>query len=93
MTIPKIVNGDSVWPWPRFGDNLPFARHGQAAVALLEPKNILAVVRSMLSRSMCATLTLVTQRSALSRRASNGFRILSSNLRSKEDLLMACARA
>jgi hypothetical protein len=44
MTIPKIVNRGSVWPWPRFGDNLPFARHGQAAVALLEPKNILAVV-------------------------------------------------
>jgi hypothetical protein len=38
-----------VWPRPRFGDNLPFARHGQAAVALLEPKNILAVVRSLLS--------------------------------------------
>src|ERR1700747_2686609 len=49
MTIPKIVNSDSVWPWPRFGDNFPFARHGQAAVALLEPKNILAVVRSLLS--------------------------------------------
>jgi hypothetical protein len=52
MTIPKIVNSDSVWPRPRFGDNLPFARHGQAAVALLEPKNILAVVRSLLSRSL-----------------------------------------
>jgi len=49
MTIPKIVNSGSVWPRPRFGDNLPFARHGQAAVALLEPKNILAVVRSLLS--------------------------------------------
>lgn len=49
MTIPKIVNRGSMWPWPRFGDNLPFARHGQAAVALLERKNILAVVRSLLS--------------------------------------------
>ena len=69
MAIPKIVNSGSVWPWPRLGDNLPFARHGQAAVALLEPKNILAVVRSLLSRSWSATLASVTQRSALSRRA------------------------
>ena len=92
MTIPKIVNRGSVWPWPRFGDNLPFARHGQAAVALLEPKNILAVVRSLLSRSWSATLASVTQRSALSRRAFNGLSMLSGNLRSKEDPLMACAR-
>ena len=87
MTMPKIVNSDSVWPWPRFGDNLPFARHGQAAVVLLEPKNILAVVRSFLSRSWCAMPASATQRSALSRRAFNGLSTHSSNLRSKEDLV------
>src|SRR5262249_33829083 len=81
------------------GDNLPFARHGQAAVehSLAASSSrrtpLPSMMRSALCRSWCAKLARysATQPSALLRRDSNEVSILSSNSRSEDDLLMASA--
>src|SRR5215831_4973472 len=81
------------------GGNLPFARHGQAAVGLLLDgcsslrTSLPSIIRSALSRSWCARLARysATQPSALLRRDSNELSILSSNSRSEDDFLMASA--
>src|SRR6266498_1054642 len=81
------------------GDNLLFARHGQAAVERLLAASssrrtpLPSMMRSALSRSWCAKLARysATQPSALLRRDSNEVSILSSNSRSEDDLLMASA--